>query len=149
MNKPNVRMPRGDDKKGEDCGVCTLRGRGGCNFIGCSGRLLCEIGTLVTFEQRLEGREGASSVGIWRKRVFWVQRNTMCKGPGAGPAWQWEVQQGGPCGWSRTSKGKRERRGEQRGDRAGHAGPWGPQEDLGFYAREVGTPGGLWADGRT
>lgn len=43
--------------------------------------------------------------------------------------------------WLKPSKGKR-----QEGDRAGRAGPWGPQEALQFYPREVGTPGGLWVE---
>ena len=46
--------------------------RGCCNFMGRSERSHCRTGTLVIFEQRLEGGDGASCVEIWRKRVFWV-----------------------------------------------------------------------------
>ena len=43
-----------------------------------------------------------------------------------------EEQLGGLCGRNRVSEGEKRRRGGERGDGAGGAGPYEPQEDLGF-----------------
>lgn len=76
-------------------GCVYVEGEKVCNLMGCSWRLLCTVGTWVTSEQRLAGREGAGSVGTWKKGVFWVQGNSLCKGPGASPTWQLEAHVAG------------------------------------------------------
>jgi hypothetical protein len=58
-------------------------------------------------------------------------------------SWVMEEQQGGPCGWSRGSKGDRGRR-RQGGDRQVVQGPVGCREDLGFEPEGGGSHGGLW-----
>lgn len=55
-----------------------------------------------------------------------------------------EGQRAGPCDWSRVRGKKRGRRGGQGEDGAGRAGPYEPWEDVVFYPKGNGSPGGLW-----
>lgn len=62
-----------------------------------------------------------------------------------------QKQPGGWCGihstlWNRVSK--EGRGGGQRGDKAGHAGSWGPQGGFGFFPKGNGSLGGLWTEDR-
>lgn len=57
-----------------------------------------------------------------------------------------EGQRAGPCDWSSVRGKERSRRGGQGEDGAGRAGPYGPWEDVDFYSKGNGSPGGLWAE---
>lgn len=55
-----------------------------------------------------------------------------------------EEQPGGLCGRNRVSDGENSRRGGERGDGAGRAGPMSHKEDSGFYPEGGRSPEGLW-----